>query len=262
VKNKPPYALKSVDHALQLLQILRDNGSLRVGEAAQELGTARSTAHRLLAMLVYRDFAVQDEARNYLPGPALSAPQATGGHIRELRRLCLPHMEALCVTVQETVNLLVRVGTETRFIASVECSQALRVGDRRGLILPAAISSGGRALLADLTPQAVAELYATTGQDQHTDMVKLRRHLTATRRRGFAINDQESEDGVSAMAVCLRHPAGDAVAALAIAAPTVRFTRDRQPVLAAALRETAERAGAGLAAAVRTAFSPPADQQA
>ncbi len=260
MKNKPPYPLQSVDHALQLLQILRDNGSLRVSEAAQELGTARSTAHRLLAMLVYRDFAMQDEARNYLPGPALSAPQATGGRILELRRQLHPHMEALCVTVQETTNLLVRVGTETRFIASVECSQALRVGDRRGVILPAAISSGGRALLADLTPQAVAELYATTGQDQHTDMAKLRRHLTATRQRGYAINDQETEDGVSAMAVCLRDAAGDAVAALAIAVPSVRFTRGRQPVLAAALRQTAARANADLAETALTAGSRPPDR--
>src|SRR3989442_5129785 len=91
MKNKPRYPLQSVDHALQLLQILRDNGSLRVSEAAQELGTARSTAHRLLAMLVYRDFAVQDEARNYLPGPALSAPQATGGRVPATgRRGCPP----------------------------------------------------------------------------------------------------------------------------------------------------------------------------
>jgi IclR family acetate operon transcriptional repressor len=257
MKNKPPYALHSVDHALQLLQILRDSGSLRVSEAAQELGTARSTAHRLLAMLVYRDFAVQDEARNYRPGPALSAPQATGGRIRELRRQIRPHMETLCVTVQETANLLVRVGTETRFIASVECSQALRVGDRRGLILPAAISSGGRAMLADLTPRAVAELYATTGQERHTDMAKLRRHLTVTRQRGYAINDQETEDGVSAMAVCLRDAAGEAVAALAIAVPSVRFTRARQPVLATALRETAGRASTELAAAGLTADSQP-----
>jgi DNA-binding IclR family transcriptional regulator len=260
MKDRPPYALQSVDHALQLLQMLRDNGSLRVSEAAQELGTARSTAHRLLAMLVYRDFAVQDEARSYLPGPALSAPQATGGRIRELRRRVRPHMEALCVTVQETANLLVRVGTETRFIASVECSQALRVGDRRGVILPAAISSGGRALLADLTPQAVAKLYATTGQDQHTDMAMLRRHLTVTRQRGYAINDQETEDGVSAMAVCLRDAVGDAVGALAIALPSVRFTRGRQPGLAAALRETAERANADLAAAPLTADSQPRDR--
>jgi DNA-binding IclR family transcriptional regulator len=108
-------------------------------------------------------------------------------------------------------------------------------------------------MLADLTPQAVAELYATTGQDQQTDMATLRRHLTAARRRGFAVNDQETEDGVSAMAVCVRDAAGDAVAALAIAVPTVRFARGRQPVLAAALRTTAERANAELAAAGLTA---------
>jgi hypothetical protein len=35
MKNKPPYALQSVDHVLQLLQILRDNGTLRVSEAAR-----------------------------------------------------------------------------------------------------------------------------------------------------------------------------------------------------------------------------------
>jgi DNA-binding IclR family transcriptional regulator len=49
------------------------------------------------------------------------------------------------------------------------------------------------------------------------------------------------------------------VAALAIAVPSVRFTRNRQPVLAAALRKTAERANAELAAAAPTADSlPPA----
>jgi IclR family acetate operon transcriptional repressor len=112
-------------------------------------------------------------------------------------------------------------------------------------------------MLADLTPPAVAELYATTGQDQHTDMAKLRRQLRATRRRGYAINDQETEDGVSAMAVCLRDAAGDAVAALAIAVPSVRFTRDRQLVLAAALRETAGRASTELAAAALTTDSQP-----
>src|SRR2546430_14062001 len=102
MKNKPPYPLQSVDHALQLLQILRDNGSLRVSEAAQELGTARSTAHRLLAMLVYRDFAVQDEARNYLPGPALSAPQATGGRAPATRRPAPPPPAGRCAPPRET----------------------------------------------------------------------------------------------------------------------------------------------------------------
>jgi IclR family acetate operon transcriptional repressor len=62
------------------------------------------------------------------------------------------------------------------------------------------------------------------------------------------------------MAVCLRDAAGDAVAALAIAVPSVRFTRDRQPMLAAVLRETAERASAELATAAVTTDSQPPDR--
>lgn len=73
MKNRPAYAIESVDNALRVLQLLRDSGQVRVCDVAAEIGTARSTAHRLLAMLVYRDFAVQAEDRSYRPGPALSA---------------------------------------------------------------------------------------------------------------------------------------------------------------------------------------------
>jgi len=59
VKNKPTYSIDSVDHALRLAGLLQQEGPLRVADAAERLGVARSTAHRLLAMLVYRDFAVQ-----------------------------------------------------------------------------------------------------------------------------------------------------------------------------------------------------------
>ena len=75
---RPAYLLESVDNALRLLQMLRDVGAVRLNQAATELGIARSTAHRLLAMLVYRGFAVQDEKRTYHPGPAMGAARPTG----------------------------------------------------------------------------------------------------------------------------------------------------------------------------------------
>jgi IclR family transcriptional regulator, acetate operon repressor len=78
MKNRPAYAIESVDNALRILQLLRDSGQVRVSDVAAEIGTARSTAHRLLAMLVYRDFAVQAEDRSYRPGPALSPPPLPG----------------------------------------------------------------------------------------------------------------------------------------------------------------------------------------
>ena len=70
MKNQPVYSIDSVDHALHLAAVLQQEGSLRVFEAAERLGVARSTAHRLLAMLVYRDFAEQGPDRRYLAGPA------------------------------------------------------------------------------------------------------------------------------------------------------------------------------------------------
>jgi len=52
--------------------MLQVEGSLSVAQAADRLGVARSTAHRLLSMLCYRDFAQQTEDRCYTAGPVLA----------------------------------------------------------------------------------------------------------------------------------------------------------------------------------------------
>jgi DNA-binding IclR family transcriptional regulator len=78
LKTPPPYAITSVDHALRTAIMLQLEGGLTVSQVAERLGVARSTAHRLLAMLAYRDFAVQDENRVYRAGPVLEL--AVGFH--------------------------------------------------------------------------------------------------------------------------------------------------------------------------------------
>ena len=66
--------LTSVDNALWLLQLVGERQALRVSEAADLLGVARSTAHRLLSALRRRDFVIQDRPNGvYRPGPALHA---------------------------------------------------------------------------------------------------------------------------------------------------------------------------------------------
>jgi IclR family acetate operon transcriptional repressor len=251
VKNRPPYAIESVDHALRILQALRDSGQVRVSEAAAELGIARSTAHRLLAMLVYRDFAVQAEDRSYLPGPALSAGPLPGESAQRLRQLMRPHMEALCDQVAETVNLVVRLGTQARFLHTVESPQVLRVGDRQGTVLPAWKTSGGKALLAELpAAQLTALLRGTGGRPPEGMTAGERRALVSelrlVRDQGYAENIEESESGLFAIGVCLRDNAGEAVAALSVSAPSARYTPDRSRRFLRELRATAARAQAGL----------------
>jgi DNA-binding IclR family transcriptional regulator len=247
VKNKPPYAIESVDNALRILQMLRDSGQVRVSEVAAELGIARSTAHRLLAMLVYRDFAVQAEDRSYRPGPAVAAEPLRGEPTQRLRQLMRPHMEALCDQVAETINLVVRLGTQTRFLHTVESAQVLRVGDRQGTILPAWKTSGGKALLAELTDAQLTVLLRGGGGRPPEGMTAAERRslvneLRLVRDQGFAENIQESESGVCAIGLCVKDKAGDPVAALSVSAPSVRYTPDRSRAFLRELRTTVARA--------------------
>jgi IclR family acetate operon transcriptional repressor len=251
VKNKPPYAIESVDNALRILQRLRDTGQVRVSDVAAELGIARSTAHRLLAMLVYRDFAVQAEDRSYRPGPAIAAEPLRGEPAQRLRQVMRPHMEALCDQVAETINLVVLLGTQTRFLHTVESAQVLRVGDRQGTILPAWKTSGGKALLAEL-PDArlTALLRGASGRPPEGMTAAERRSLVnqlrLVRDQGYAENIEESESGVCAIGLCVKDKAGDPVAALSVSAPSVRYTPDRSRMFLKELRTTVTTAQADI----------------
>jgi IclR family acetate operon transcriptional repressor len=244
VKNKPQYAVDSVDHALHLALLLQQEGSLRVAEAAERLGVSRSTAHRLLAMLVYRDFAEQDDDRRYRAGPVLRPADTTEAPVSLLRRVALPHLHALAERERETANLQVRAGRQVRFIATAECDQVLRVGDRTGRTLPAHLVTGGKALLAELAPAELADLYAG---DPEVNLARLRRELTLVRKRGFALNDQATEQGLTALGLAIRDGAGTAVAAISLALPSARFDRDRLPTWVGALSATATLIGQDLA---------------
>ena len=251
MKNKPPYAIESVDNALRILQMLRDSGQVRVSDVAAELGVARSTAHRLLAMLVYRDFAVQTEDRSYRPGLAVSAEPLRAEPTLRLRQVMRPHMEALRDQVAETINLVVRLGTQTRFLHTVESAHILRVGDRQGTILPAWKTSGGKVLLAELPDaQLTALLRGASGRPPEGLTAAERRSLVTqlrlVRDQGYAENIEESESGVCAIGVCVRDRLGDPVAALSVSAPSVRYTPDRSRVFLRELRTTVARAQADI----------------
>lgn len=230
--------MESVDNALRLIELLRDRGSFTVSEVAEALDVAPSTAHRLLAMLVYRGFAAQDERRRYHPGPSLEAPPARLGWTRQLRDIAAPHLELLCSRVDETVNLMIRVGTTVRFLDTVETSKVLRIGDREGAVLPAHQASGGKVMLADLKTPVLSRLYCDprdAGTPDHLSpeqFAELEHSLAAVRRRGYAVNSEETEEGVMAIATAVRVDRADrdghgarstCVAAVSIAVPRSRF---------------------------------------
>ncbi|MGR6998444.1 IclR family transcriptional regulator [Yinghuangia aomiensis] len=241
MKTPPTYAIASVDHALRLATMLQLEGTLTVVQAADRLGVARSTAHRLLQMLVYRDFAAQDEDRVYHAGPVLQLAEHSRSRTARLRTAALPHLRRLVDVVGESANLTIRTGADARFIASVESAQALRVTSREGMVFPAHRTTGGLLLLAELTPGELATAYAGERDDPADvpDLAKLRTELARIRRQGFAVNLGRSEKGVVAVGVPVRAEDGTALAGLSVSMPSVRYDRERLPALVAALHKAA-----------------------
>jgi IclR family acetate operon transcriptional repressor len=237
VKNKPAYAIASVDSALLLASLLQQEEPMRVTDAAARLGVSVSTAHRLLGMLVYRDFAEQLPDRRYGAGPVLRRGQVQPASVTALREAALPHLRKLVDELGETANVLIQAGPDVRFVATVECDQILRVGDRTGRTLPAHLSSGGKAVLAALDREQLA---AALRPLDDAASARVQRELRTVRRRGFAVNDQETEAGLTAVGVAVPAAGGFTGAALSLAAPTARCSRDRLAVWAAALVGAAE----------------------
>lgn len=230
LKTPPPYAIASVDHALRLIFLLQTESPLRVADAAARLGVAPSTAHRLLAMLVYRDFAVQSDDRRYHPGPALTFGSHPGRHdmggVTRLRETFQAHLEILAERIEESVGLMLRRGTSAYFVAFVEGPQAVRVGDREGMTFPAYKASGGKALLAELADDDVRHLYDPGRRPSHEpgpDLTALLRELAAIRVSRVAINREGTEPGVAAVARTVRDGTGQAVGAISISMPAQRF---------------------------------------
>jgi DNA-binding IclR family transcriptional regulator len=236
LKNRPAYAIGSVDSALLLATLLRLEGPMGVSDAARHLGVAPSTAPRLLGMGVKREFAAHLPHPRNTPAPGWRDAPTRQEQIARLREVALPQLRWLVATLGESANLMVLSGRDVRFVATVECERALRVSDRTGRVLPAHRASGGKALLAAMSPSAATEIL---GPLDDSASARLRRELRAIRRHGFAVNDQETEAGLTAVGLALPDGSGTIPAALSIAMPTVRFTRDRLEVLTAALSQSA-----------------------
>jgi DNA-binding IclR family transcriptional regulator len=236
-----PNTVSSVDNALRLLAVLGERRALRVVEAADALGVARSTAHRLLSSLRAHGFAVQDKANGaYRPGPVLSEVGLAAIGSFDLRRITRPAMEELRDRTQETVSLSVLEGRNVRFIDCVEGTRSVRVGSRTGLVLPAHCTAGGKAQLAALSESEIARRYAkadltvrtTSSVSSWTD---LGAELATIRRDGYAVNLEEGEHGISAVAAALRDMTGAPVAAIAVVIPATRFDSEVADKLAPAV---------------------------
>ncbi len=247
----PQYPIESVDNALRLLLLLGDKPKIRLTDASVYLGVASSTAHRLLAMLLYRGFVSQDPVTKfYEPGPALSRLATTALQQFDVRARIRPILERLNAELDETMHFGRLEGRQVHFLESIESTRPVRVSSRVGRVLPAHATSTGKAMLSTLSLEELRDLYPAVELEavntrSITSRQALERDLEITRRRGYALSQQESEEGVESVAVPVLSPSGVRYG-LNASLPAHRMNPSIAASLAARLVEAAEECAAVL----------------
>ncbi|HEX6352513.1 IclR family transcriptional regulator [Actinophytocola sp.] len=244
--SQPRSGAQAVERALSVLRCVEgDDDGVGITELAQRTGLTVSTAHRLARTLSEAGLLLQDPRNErYQLGPALvvlgkKAEQRLG------YRQALPLLEELAAATGESINLGIRAGNEVRVVLDVVSRQPLRFSQAPGSRVPMHVSAMGKCLLAhsgDVDDQIkqLGDLVKATHRTI-TDRDQLRAELELVRERGWALNDEERNPGVRAIAAPVRQPGGGVVGAVAIQGPTVRITDDRLPELAELLDRTTRR---------------------
>jgi IclR family acetate operon transcriptional repressor len=244
---RPAYPIASVDKALRLLMLFREQTRVRLSQASEHLGVAHSTAHRLLAMLTYHGFVRQEQdSRAYVAGPALVEIGLAAIRQMDIRLHARPVLEDLAASFAETAHLAILEGSSVRYLDAVESSRALRVAARTGATLPANCTASGKAMLASMPESEVIALFGdgmlpALTKRSVTRVSDLLAELREARARGYALNTEESEDGVASVAAPILGRGDNPVAALVVSAPVTRLDSESAERIAARLRYDADR---------------------
>ena len=216
----------------------RQQRDCRVTDLAQAFGMARSNAHRTLQTLVECGWALQDPATSaYRPSLRLFELGALVAEVADIGTLLRPHLAALAQATGETIHLATLDGAEVVYLDKFDSPLPVAAYSRVGGRAAAYCVASGKALLAaarldtDALRQRFATLVAHT-PNSITDIDALHAELERTRARGYAENREEWRIGVCGLGVPVFNARGDAVAALGMSVPSIRFARTQARSLA------------------------------
>jgi IclR family transcriptional regulator, pca regulon regulatory protein len=243
--------VKSLERGLAVICAFdREHAELTLTEVAAATGVTRATARRFLLTLARLGY-VRSDGRFFSLTPRVMELGYAYLSSLSLPEVAEPHLEALAAEVNESSSVSVLDGSDVVYIARVPVSRIMTVAISVGTRFPAYATSMGRVLLAGL-PDAELESYLDGVQVLRltprtvASVAALRTELAKVRAQGFALVDQELEEGLRAVAAPIRDRAGRVVAAMNISTHASRTSLESArrnlvpPLVAAAARVSAD----------------------
>jgi IclR family transcriptional regulator, pca regulon regulatory protein len=245
-RERNPDYVQSLERGLAVIKAFgADSPELRLSDVAREAGLTRAAARRFLLTLVRLGYVRQDGTTFSLRPRVLELGYAYLSAL-SLPEVAMPHMEALVAEVNESSSIAVLDDLDVVYVARVPTQRIMTITIAVGTRLPAYATSMGRVLLADLDHFDLEERLDRTELQRLTpktvrDLSTLRQLIDRAGEAGFAMVDQELEQGVRSAAVPIRDAGGKVVAAMNVSVHATRMTMQalRRDVVPR-LRRTAE----------------------
>ncbi len=209
------------------------------------LGLPKPSLHRLFATAEAEGFLQRDvDGRSYSPGPRarrLAIDTISSERIRTVRVAIL---KALAVQVEETCNLAIPEREGMFYLDRVETHWPLRIQLPIGTEVPFHCTASGKMYLSSMRSDYLVRFLKNHRMDKLTDKTitnpdLLKLELEGIRARGYATDDEEFMEGMTAIAVPVRDSRGRLLSTLSIHAPEQRKTIDDLVEVLVPLRETA-----------------------
>jgi len=221
--------VQSLDRGLAVIRAFGpDRERLSLSEVARATGLTRAAARRFLLTLVKLGY-VRNDGREFSLRPRvleLGYAYLSGLGMPEV---AAPHLEELVAQVRESSSISVLDSQHIVYVARVPTKRIMTVSISVGTRFPAYATSMGRVLLAGLSEDdlsrylAEADLAPITGRTV-TDPDRLREILRDVAKQGYAIVDQELEEGLRAVAAPIHGAGGAVTAAINLSAHASRIS--------------------------------------
>lgn len=224
--------IQSLERGLAVINSFsRDRQTQTLSEVAQRVDLTRATARRVLLTLTELGYVTQNGRGFSLTPRVLDLGYSFLSSFRVVELAQQP-MEQLVDEVKESSSMSILDDTEIVYVARVPTSRIMTIALALGSRLPVYPTSMGRVLLAGLPDEKVDEYLGKVDMAEltpHTitNEAEFRQKLAEVRDQGFALVDQELEEGVRSIAAPITNSRGDVIAALNISCHASRVTVTR-----------------------------------
>jgi DNA-binding IclR family transcriptional regulator len=242
----PGSTVQSVERAIAVLRSFSLQSPERgVTEVGRELGLHKSTVSRLMKTLEQGGLLTRNPAtERYRLGIDLIGLASQVVSYMDIREVARPFLRQLAEASQETVNLSVLDSLQVVNLEQfVPQTRQIRNVGWVGRRMCTHCTAAGKVFLAYMPAEEV-ELVLEQGLERFTpytitDPDNLRQELARVRAHGYAVSQEELEEGLNVVAVPVRDHTGQLVASVSVAGPAYRVTPAMFADLGSRLADTA-----------------------